>query len=140
MSVYDDLEGADRRSWSDATSSLTLIRVPPRVSIIRPEGRAGEGAAAFWKQHDDWLVCDDMLVFFDAEALSFAGSSFISQGSSMTLDARPRMTDYHVLIANVMIEMIAKTINLSMGGFMTIHRARPSFDAALADALALQSV
>ena len=138
MSALDELEHAERREWKDDNSAMTLIRMPPRVGILKPEGRVGEGAALFWEEHFPWILTAETLLFFDAGGLGFAGAKFISLGSSMTIAARPQMAEFHVLVANVMIDMIAKTINMSLGGFMTIHRERDQYDAALINALELQ--
>jgi hypothetical protein len=138
MRAMDEVDQAERREWSDENSSMTLVRVPPRLGILKPTGRVGEGAANFWSANFEWILTDDMLLFFDGGDLGFASADFISIGSSMTTAARPRTAEFHVLVNNVMIGMIAKTINMSMGGFMTIYRQREAYEVSLARALELQ--
>lgn len=135
----EELEQAEQRRWEDEHGSMTLIRVAPRLGIIKPEGRVGEEAATYWRDNFDWILTDETLLFFDAGNLSFPGARFTAIGSSITVDARPKMAEFHVLVSGAMIEMIAKAINVSLGGFMSLYRKRDEYEAELRRCLALQA-
>lgn len=133
MSV--DLPDTDERTWSDDHGSLRFMKILPRVGYVIAEGRASDGAAEAWEQNFSWLVVDDASIFFDAEKLTMSGSRFTSISSSTTIKHRDQYAEYHVLVGNVVIAMLAKTINLSLGNFMTIHRKRDEFELELGRAL-----
>jgi hypothetical protein len=134
----DEIDQAERRVWQGERGSMTIIRVPPRLGVLVPEGRAGDEAVELWQANFEWILTDDTLLFFDAGELRFAGPRFTSIGTSLCVKARARLAEFHVLVSNAMIEMLAKTVNLSLGGFMRIYRKREDYEAQLRQALDLQ--
>jgi hypothetical protein len=132
MSVLDKLDGAERYAWSDERGALTLARVRDGVALIVMEGRLGDEAAAAWQQHFPWAIGRGKVqLFVDGTALTFPSTSFISTGTTLVTGIRPRLDDFHVLIAGGLTEMLAKTVNMTLGGVMRITRDREQFEAAL---------
>jgi hypothetical protein len=122
------IEAAPRRIWADERGSMTFIRVPPRVGIIVFAGRVGDGGVLAWELHFPWLLSDEMCLFCDAAEVSRPSALVTATGASLIGQSRQRISEFHVLVRSGVNEVIAKTVNMSIGGFMRLHREREVFE------------
>jgi hypothetical protein len=119
---------------------MTFIRVPPRVGIVVFEGRVGDGGVLAWELHFPWLLSDDACLFFDGAELARVSALVIATGTSLVSKSRKQISEFHVLVSGGVIEAIAKTVNMSIGGFMRLHREREVFERERDRVLAAQMV
>jgi hypothetical protein len=107
---------------------MTFIRVPPRVGIIVFEGRVGNSGVLAWEQFFPWLLSDDMCLFCDGAELTHASALVAATGASWIAKSRKQISEFHVLVSGGVVEAMAKTVNMSIGGFMRLHRERELFE------------
>jgi hypothetical protein len=102
------------------------------VGLVLMVGKLGDEAAAAWEQHFAWLIGRGQVrLFIDAEAVTMPGTAFISTGTKLIGDIRPRIEELQVLVGGGLVEMVAKTVNLTLGGLLQLTRDRAQFEAAL---------
>ena len=118
---------------------MTFIRVPPRVGIIVFAGRVGDGGVLAWDLHFPWLLSDEMCLFCDGAELTRASALVAAKGTSLIGKSRKRISEFHVLVSGGVVEAMAKTVNMSIGGFMRLHRERDVFVRERDRVLAAQS-
>lgn len=119
---------------------MTFIRVPPKVGIVVFEGRVGDSGVLAWELHFPWLLSDDMCFFCDGADLTRASPFFAAKATSMIAQSRRRISEFHVLVSGGVIEAMAKSVNISIGGFMRLHREREIFERERDRVLAAQLV
>ncbi|MFO7566590.1 MAG: hypothetical protein R6X02_28360 [Enhygromyxa sp.] len=115
------------------------------------EATGGAGGDARNKASPGWNGCTDgseatggaggdarnkVALFMDGARLTLPNATLISTGSSLVTKARPQLDELHVLVSSGLLEMIAKTTNLALGGMMRITRDRAKFEAELHRVLA----
>jgi hypothetical protein len=136
MTLAERLDSAERHTWSDGRGTFHLVRLRDGVALIVFDGKLGDEAAKDWEQHFAWLVGrGKVTLFVDGAALTYPSTGFISTGTSLVNGIRPRLDGFHAIVGGGLVEMIAKTVNLTLGGLMTIHRERAKFEAELQRAL-----
>lgn len=138
MSVADRLDDdKERREWSDDRGSMTFVRVRPHLALIVIVGKLVDESAEAWEQHFPWVIGarGELSLFIDAAAVSFPSTRLIGAATSLFKAARARLPAVHVLVSGGLVEMMAKTANLTLGGLLTITRDRGVFEAELDRAL-----
>jgi hypothetical protein len=101
------------------------------------DGKLGDDAGVVWTEHFDWLVGDGSFsLFIDAANLTLVGSSFISGGTGAVKANRPRIAYMSALVKGGLIEMVAKTANLAVGGLIEVTRERAQFESGIERVLA----
>lgn len=137
MDLAERLDGAERHVWSDERGSMEFVRLRDGVALLVFAGKLGDDAAAAWEQHFPWVIGRGRVaLFLDGVAVTLPNGTFISTGTSLLKQARPRLDEVHVLLDNALLEMTAKTANLAIGGLMRITRDRAKFNTELARVLA----
>jgi hypothetical protein len=136
MTLAEKLDSAERHTWSDERGTLNLVRLRDGVALLVFEGKLGDEAAKNWEQHFSWVIGRGKVrLFIDGAALTYPTTGFISTGTALVKGIRPRLDAFHALVSGGMVEMIAKTVNLTLGGLITIHRDRTRFEAEMQSAL-----
>jgi hypothetical protein len=136
VSIANLLETAERRTWTDEHGSLAFLRADSDIRVLILEGKVGDDSVPAWEEHYPWLIgTGNVRLFIDAAALTFPSARMTSTVSSMVNKSRQQLSELHVLVAGALVEMVAKTVNMTLGGFMRIHRDRAVFEAALEQAL-----
>jgi hypothetical protein len=132
MNLAETLDDAERHTWSDDRGSIEFVRPREDVALMVLTGKLSDDAAAAWEQHFPWLLGrGSVSLFMDGAQVTFPNSAFISAGTRLIKDAKPRFEELHVLVDGVLLEMTAKTANLAIGGMMRITRERAKFEAEL---------
>jgi hypothetical protein len=132
--VRDDTE---LRTWSDPHGRADCFRLRPGIGLMVFTGKLGDDAAVVWTEHLQWIAGDgSFTLFLDAEHLSLAGSSFISGGTGAVKANRARIDYMSGLVSSGLVEMVAKTANLALGGVIHVTRDRAQFEGAIDRALA----
>jgi hypothetical protein len=107
---------------------MIFIRVPPRVGIIVFAGRIGDAGVLAWELHFPWLLSDEMCLFCDTAEVSRPSALVTATAASLIGQSRQRISEFHVLVQSSVNEVISKTVNMSIGGFMRLHREREVFE------------
>ena len=132
MSVAEQRHEGERRVWSSERGALTFIRMVNGVALVVCDGKLDEAAAAAWTEHFAWVIGDGQVVaFLDGASVTFPSGSFISAVTASMTAVRPRLGLLKVLVGGGLIEMVAKTANLTLGGILDITRDRAQFEAEL---------
>jgi hypothetical protein len=130
MSLARPLEDHERRAWSSDRGSLTFVRHRRNVCLVTFVGRLTDDAVDTWNDHFPWLVgsAGPISLFLDGSQITLLSAPFIGAGTKAVAGVRDRLGHAEVLVDGTLVEMIAKTANMTLGGIMQIGRDRRAFE------------
>ncbi len=138
MGVAERHHQAERREWTGERGALTFVRFGEGVGLIVLDGKLDDDAVEAWGEGIPWLAGGHakLTLFIDGAAVTFPNARFISAATSSLNDIRSQLERVPVLVSGPLLEMLAKTANLTLGGILDITRDRAQFEDSLERALA----